>query len=111
LSRFSELFVIARNSSFTFKAKAVDVRQVGRELGVRYVPEGSIRRSGDRVRLTSQLIDATTGAHRWAERYDRNLTDVFTVQDEVARTIVAILAAHMNKAEAERSLLKRPATW
>jgi len=111
LSRFSELFVIARNSSFTYKGKPVDVRQVGRELGVRYLLEGSIRRAGDRVRITAQLIDAITGAHRWAERYDRKLEDVFAVQDEVARTIVAILTAHVNKAEAERTLLKPPATW
>jgi adenylate cyclase len=79
LSRFSELFVIARNSSFAYKGKVVDVRQVGRELGVRYVLEGSIRRAGDRVRITGQLIDATTGVHRWAERYDRELRDVFAV--------------------------------
>jgi TolB-like protein/class 3 adenylate cyclase len=111
LSRFSELFVIARNSSFTYKGKAVDVRQVGRELGVRYILEGSIRRAGDRVRITAQLIDATTAAHRWAERYDRKLEDVFAVQDEVARTIVTILAAHVNKAEMERILLKPPANW
>jgi adenylate cyclase len=111
LSRFSELFVIARNSSFQYKAKSPDIRQVGRELGVRYVLEGSIRRAGDRVRITGQLIDATTGAHRWAERYDRKLEDVFAVQDEVSRTIVAILAAHVNKAEIERTLLKPPATW
>src|SRR5262249_43204173 len=71
LSRFSELVVIARNSSFQYKSKAVDIRQVGRELGARYVLEGSVRRSGDRVRITVQLVDATTGAHRWAERYDR----------------------------------------
>src|SRR5439155_17414975 len=111
LSRFSELFVIARNSSFQYKGKSPDIRQVGRELGVRYVLEGSIRRASDRVRVTAQLIDAVTGAHRWAERYDRELKDVFAVQDEVARTIVAILAAHVNKAEAERTLLKPPATW
>jgi TolB-like protein len=80
LSRFSELFVIARNSSFTYKGRAVDVRQVGRELGVRYVLKGSIRRAGDRVRITGQLIDAATGAHRWAERYDRKLEDIFAVQ-------------------------------
>jgi adenylate cyclase len=78
---------------------------------VRYVLEGSIRRSGDRIRITGQLIDATTGAHRWAERYDRKLEDVFAVQDEVARNIVAILAAHVNKTETERTLLKPPATW
>ena len=111
LSRFSELFVIARNSSFQYKGKSPDIRQVGRELGVRYVLEGSIRRAGDRVRITGQLIDATTGAHRWAERYDRTLEDVFAVQDEVARTIVAILAAHVNKAEAERTLQRPSASW
>jgi adenylate cyclase len=111
LSRFSELFVIARNSSFQYKGKAADVRQVGRELGVRYVLQGSIRRAGDRVRITAQLADAMTGAHRWAERYDRQLEDVFAVQDEVARAIVAILVAHVNKAEVERTLLKPPETW
>jgi adenylate cyclase len=111
LSRFSELFVIARNSSFQYKGKSPDIRQVGRELGVRYVLEGSIRRSGERVRITGQLIDAATGVHRWAERYDRKVEDVFQVQDEVARTIAGLLAAHVNRAEAERILLKPPATW
>ena len=111
LSRFSELFVIARNSSFQYKGKSPDIRQVGRELGVRYVLEGSIRRAGDRVRISAQLIDAVTGAHRWAERYDRELKDVFAVQDEVSRAVVAILVAQVNKAEAERTLLKPPATW
>ena len=111
LSRFSELFVIARNSSFQYKGKSPDIRQVGRELGVRYVLEGSIRRAGDRVRISAQLIDAVTGAHRWAERYDRELKDVFAVQDEVSRAVVAILVAQVNKAEAERTLLKPPETW
>jgi adenylate cyclase len=111
LSRFSQLFVIARNSSFQYKNKPIDLRQVGRELGVRYVLEGSIRRSGDRVRITAQLIDAGTGAHRWAERYDRELKDVFVIQDELARTIAAVLAAHVNQAETERTPLKPPATW
>jgi adenylate cyclase len=111
LSRFSELMVIACNSAFQYKGKAVDIRQVGRELGARYVLEGSVRRSGDRVRITAQLIDAMTGSHRWGERYDRELHDVFSVQDEVARTIVAILAAHVNRAEIERALLKPPAAW
>ena len=111
LSRFSELFVIARNSSFQYKGKSPDIRQVGRELGVRYVLEGSVRRAGDRVRITGQLIDATTGTHRWAERYDRNIEDVFAVQDEVVRNIVAIIAAHVNKAETERTLLKSTSTW
>jgi len=88
----------------------VDVRQVGRELGVRYVLEGSIRRAGDRVRITGELVDATTGAHRWADHYDRKLEDMFAVQDEVARTIVAILAAYVSKAEATRTLLKPPSS-
>src|SRR5262249_24414225 len=77
LSRFSDLFVIARNSSFQYKGKATDVRQVGRDLGVRYVLEGSVRRGGDRLRISAQLIDAMTGGHRWAEHYDRKLDDVF----------------------------------
>jgi TolB-like protein len=111
LSRFSELMVIARNSAFQYKGKAVDVRQVGRELGARYILEGSVRRSGDRIRIAAQLIDALTGTHRWGERYDRELHDVFAVQDEVARAIVAILAAHVNRAEIERALLKPPAAW
>ena len=111
LSRFSELFVIARNSSFRYKGRSPDIRQVGRELGVRYVLEGSIRRAGDRVRIGAQLIDAVTGAQRWGERYDRELKDIFAVQDEVSRTIVSILVVHVNKAEAERTLLKPPATW
>jgi adenylate cyclase len=111
LSRFSELMVIARNSTFQYKDKSLDVRQIGRELGARYVLEGSIRRDGDRVRISAQLIDAITGAHRWAERYDREINDIFAVQDEVARAIVATLAAHVKKAETQRALLKPPATW
>jgi adenylate cyclase len=111
LSRFSELMVIGRNSAFQYKGKAVDVRQVGRELGALYILKGSVRRSGDRIRITAQLIDAATDAHRWGERYDRELQDVFAVQDEVARMIVATLAAHVNRAEIERALLKPPAAW
>ena len=111
LSRFSELFVIARNSSFQYKGKAIDVRQVGRELGVRYVLEGSVRRGSDRIRISAQLIDAATGGHRWAERYDRALADIFAVQDEVVSTIVAILAAHVRMAEAERTRTKPPNGW
>src|SRR5262249_55794875 len=111
LSRFSELFVIARNSTFQYKGKSVDVRQIGRELGVRYVLEGGIRRGGDRIRVTAQLVDAVTGAHRWAERYDRKLEDVFTIQDELVRTIAPVLVAHVNKAEVQRTLLKPPSTW
>ncbi len=111
LSRFSELRIIARNSSFQYKGKAADIRQVARELGAWYILEGSVKRIGDRVRITAQLIDAAAGTHRWAERYDRELHDVFAVQDEVARAIVTILAAHVNRAETERALLKPPAAW
>ena len=111
LSRFSELLVIARNSSFQYKGKATDIRQVGRELGVRYVLEGSVRRAGDRIRISAQLIDAATAAHRWAERFDRTLEDIFAIQDEVVRTIVAILAAQVRKAETERTRAKPPNSW
>ena len=111
LSRFSDLFVIARNSSFQYKGKAVDVRQVGRELGVRYVLEGGVRRGGNRMRINAQLVDAITGAHRWAERYDRQVDDLFVIQDQVVRAIAPVLVAHVNKAEIERTLLKPPSTW
>ena len=111
LSRFSELFVIARNSSFQYKGKVVDVRQMGRDLGVRYILQGSIRRERDRVRISAQLADTVSGNQRWAERYDRQLSDVFTVQDELACTIAALLVAHVNKAEIERTLNKPPASW
>jgi adenylate cyclase len=111
LSRFSDLFVIARNSSFQYKGKAVDVRQVGRELGVRYVLEGGIRRGGNRMRINAQLVDAATGAHLWAERYDRQVDDLFVIQDQVVRAIAPVLVAHVNKAEVERTLLKPPSTW
>jgi adenylate cyclase len=111
LSRFSELFVIARNSSFQYKDKVVDVRQIGRDLGVHYILQGSIRRDRDRVRISAQLADAVSGTQRWAERYDRELSDVFAVQDELARTIAALLVAHVHKAEIERTLNKPPASW
>src|SRR5437667_382495 len=101
--------VIAEPGGICLSGKVYD--EVQGRIDVRYVLEGSIRRAGDRVRITGQFIDALTGAHRWAERYDRKLEDVFAVQDEVARTIAAILAAHVNKAEAERALFKPPATW
>ena len=111
LSRFSELMVMARNSTFQYKGRSVDVRQVGRELGVRYVLEGSVQRAGHHLRISAQLINAVTGVHRWAERYDRTHEKVFELQDEVARAIVATLAAHVNNAEVERSLSKPPASW
>ncbi|MER9197561.1 adenylate/guanylate cyclase domain-containing protein [Mesorhizobium australicum] len=100
LSKVSGLLVIARNSSFAYKGKAVDVRQVARELGVRSVLEGSIRRAGNRVRITAQLIDAETGGHLWAERFDRELSDVFAVQDEVTRRIVDALMIKLSPSEA-----------
>jgi|SoiMethySBSTD1v2_1073268.scaffolds.fasta_scaffold28934_12 TolB-like protein len=111
LSRFGELLVIARNSTFQYKGKAVDVRQVGRDLGARYVMEGSVRRGADRIRIAVQLIDALTGGHMWAERYDRELHDIFAIQDEVVRRIVAILVTHLSKAEAERTIRKPPGAW
>jgi adenylate cyclase len=95
LARNRGLFVIARNSSFTFKGTAVDIAEVGRKLGVRYVVEGSVRKVGKRMRITAQLIDATTGSHVWAERYDRDLEDVFAIQDEVTRSIAAAVPGYV----------------
>jgi len=108
MSRIRWLFVIARNSTFTYKGKATDMKQVGRELGVRYVLEGSVRRAGNRVRITAQLIDATTGGHVWAERFDRELADVFTVQDEITERIAATIEPELARAEVERSRRKPP---
>jgi adenylate cyclase len=102
LSKVSGLFVIARNSAFTYKGKAVNLQEVSRELGVRYVLEGSVRRAGNRVRITAQLIDGRTGGHVWAERYDRDLTDIFEVQDDVTREIVAALKVHLTPDERAR---------
>ena len=99
LSKLPQLFVIARNSSFTFKGKNVNVQEAGRTLGVRYVLEGSVRKSGNRVRITGQLIDATTGGHLWAERFDRELTEIFAVQDDVTQQIVGALALNLTKGE------------
>jgi adenylate cyclase len=108
LSRFRSLFVIARNSSFTYRDTAVDVRDVGRQLGVRYVLEGSVRRSANRVRVTAQLIEAETGNHLWAERFDRELADIFAVQDEITETIVGALHPEIGAAEWERARRKPP---
>jgi len=108
LSRMRWLFVSARNSSFTYKGRAVDVKAVSRELGVRYVLEGSVRKSGNRARITVQLIDATTGNHLWAERYDRELADVFAVQDEITETVVATIEPQLYVAESERAKRKAP---
>jgi len=108
LSKFRWLFVVARNSSFAYKGKAIDIRNVAKELGVRYVFEGSVRRGGDRIRVTGQLIDAETGGHIWAERYDRNLEDIFAVQDEVTEAIVGAIAPEIDDVERERSQRKPP---
>ncbi|MEJ2378220.1 MAG: adenylate/guanylate cyclase domain-containing protein [Pseudolabrys sp.] len=107
LSRIRWLFVIARNSTFTYKGRAVDVKQVGRELGVRYVLEDSVRKATDRVRITGQLIDAATGAHVWAERYDRKLDDIFALQDEITLSIVGAIEPSLRVAELERVRRKR----
>jgi len=103
LSRIRWLFVIARNSSFTYKGRAVDVKQVARELGVRYVLEGSVRKVGNRVRITGQLIDATTGAHLWADRFDGSLEDVFGLQDQVATALAGVIEPTLQVAEIRRS--------
>jgi len=108
LSKNRGFFVIARNSSFAYKGKAVDVTDVSRDLGVRYVLEGSVRRVGNRVRITAQLIDATHGTHIWAEKFDRELTDVFAVQDEITHNIVATVAPELLEAEMHRARVKDP---
>jgi len=106
LSRFPSLFVIARNSSFTYKGRSVDIKQVGCELGVRYVLEGSVRRGGDRVRITGQLIDASTGAHLWADRFEGDLNDIFDLQDQVTMSVVGAIAPRLEQAEIERAKRK-----
>ena len=108
LSKVSGLFVIARNSVFTYKGKPVQVREVGRDLGVRYVLEGGVQRSGSRVRITAQLVDASTGYHIWAERYDREVNDIFALQDQVTQQIVRAMAVKLT--EAEKGRLGRPPT-
>jgi adenylate cyclase len=108
LSRYPSLFVIARNSCFTYKGRAVDVKQVGRELGVRYVLEGSLRKAGKRIRVTAQLVEAGTGNHVWAERYDRDLADIFAVQDEIAEAVTIAIAPAIAQAEQQRAMRKPP---
>jgi adenylate cyclase len=108
LSRLPSLFVIARNSCFTYKGRAVDVKQVGRELGVRYVLEGSLRKAGSRIRVTAQLVEAETGNHFWAERYDRDLADIFAVQDEIAEAVTIAIAPAVAEAEQQRAMRKPP---
>jgi TolB-like protein len=109
LSRIRWLFVIARNSSFTYKGQSVDVKQVGRELGVRYVLEGSVRKGGNRVRITGQLIETETGAHLWADRFDGSLEAVFELQDQVAVSVAGVIESALQRAEIRRSAA-RPTT-
>jgi TolB-like protein len=106
LSRFRQLFVIARNSSFTYKGRAVDVKQVGRELGVRYLLEGSVRKTANRVRITGQLVDTSSGAHLWAERFDGWLEDIFDLQDRVTASVVGAITPKLDEAEIERAKRK-----
>src|SRR6266851_5409432 len=108
LSRYPSLFVIARNSSFTYKGRTVDVRQVGRELGVRYVLEGSLRKAGNRIRVTAQLVEASSGNHVWAERYDRDLADIFAMQDEITAAVTIAIAPAIAQAEQQRAIRKPP---
>jgi adenylate cyclase len=108
LTRFRQLFVIARNSSFAFRDKPVDITEIGRRLGVQYVVEGSVRKVGDQIRITAQLIDSTTSNHIWAERYDRRLEDMFAVQDEVTHNIASALFGQVEESGAERAKRKRP---
>jgi adenylate cyclase len=108
LSRFKWLFVIARNSSFTFKGKAVDIKEVGRRLGVSYVLEGSVRKAVGKVRITGQLIDAMTGAHMWADRFERDLTDMFALQDEVTVAVVSVIQPKLFQTEIGMAARRRP---
>jgi len=108
LSRIKWLLVTARNSTFVYKGRSIDVKQVGRQLGVRYVLEGSIRKAGNRVRVTGQLIEAETGTHVWAERYDRPIGDIFELQDEITVKVVGAIEPSLRQAEIERSKRKRP---
>ena len=108
LSRFKSLFVIARHSSFNFKGKAVDIKEVGRRLGVRYVLEGSVRKASGKVRITGLLIDAVTGAHLWADRFERKTVDVFALQDEVAVAVVSAIEPRMVQTEIALATRRRP---
>ncbi len=108
LSRVRTFLVIARNSSFAYKGRSPDIRKVASDLGVRYVLEGSVRKAGNRVRITAQLIDAATGAHLWADRYDREIVDIFAVQDEITQTVVGAIEPELSRAEQQRALMKPP---
>jgi adenylate cyclase len=111
LARFPDLLVVARNSSFRYRSKPADLRRIGQDLCVRYVLEGSLRRSGSRVRITTQLIDADSGTHVWAERYDRCLGDIFALQEEISTTVAGVLVSHLRRAETARATRKQPSEW
>jgi len=111
LSKLRWFYVIARNSSFIYKQKSVHHQQIGEELGVGYIVEGSVRKTGDHVRITAQLVDVATGSHLWAERYDRDLADVFAVQDEITQAVVAAIEPQLYAAEDFRPGARRPTTW
>jgi adenylate cyclase len=111
LSYFSSLSVIARNTSFSYKSRAVDVREIGRQLGVQYVIEGSVRRFGGRIRITAQLADAQSGVQRWSERFDRDLGDLVSAQDDITEAIVRMIVAHLSTAEEQRAARKPPTSW
>jgi len=111
LSRFTSLMVVARNSSFQYRDKPMDLKQVGRELGARYIVEGSVRRLGPQIRITAQLIDSATGGHLWAERYDRGIADLFAVQDDVVRSVVTALSNRVADSEEKQALRKPPQSW
>jgi TolB-like protein len=108
LSRYPSLFVIARNSCFTYEGGAVKVHQVGRELGVRYVLEGGLRKAGNRIRVTAQLIEAATGKHVWAARYDRDVADIFAVRGEISQAVTIAIAPAITQAEQQRAMRRPP---
>src|SRR6185312_6043962 len=108
LSRIRWLFVIARNSTFVYKGRAIDIREVASKLGVRYVLEGSVRRAGQRLRISAQLIDAVTGGHHWAGQYDRELGDIFAIQDEITRSVVGAIQPRLLAAEGVRAFSRSP---
>ena len=111
LARHRDFLVMARNASFQYREKTVDVKRVGRELGVEYLVEGSLRKAGKRLRITAQLVEVATGAHLWAERYDRDVQDVFTIQDDVTQTIAATLVGQLGRRVAERTRRKPTESW
>jgi adenylate cyclase len=111
LCRYRELLVIARNSSFQYRGRSVDMRHIGLELGAEFLVEGSLRKAGNQLRITVQLIEAATGSHLWAERYDRELRDVFAIQDEIAQTVAGTLVGQVSRTGYERARRKPTSSW